>query len=150
MISLTVKELPVEISTIYKSKEENIAITINPDTNRNGIPYFKVLNASHPVYAKSSVRILFNEPDYIISEGEETVWKFNTALLTNILNRESKLYIGITNWEAAKFMWNWEYFDSMFDIKKYFNGDYDEEYKDEPSYVPSILKIPDYTKLNFD
>lgn len=151
MVEVVLEEYLEEMATVYKNKEEDVTVAVNPDSNRIGNPYFKFFNNSDFRKADSVIRITFDNSDYIIYKDGKRLWKLNTQekkLLIKILRDESKQYKGFTNWEAAKFNWNYEYFEEMFDFEKYFNGEYDEEYKDDPSYVSSKLKMPDYTKLN--
>lgn len=153
MIKLFVEEFLEEMATIYKSKEYGVCVAVNPDSGRSGNPYFKFFNDSDFRKATNIVRILFKEPDYVVHKDGKKLWKLNTKekkLLISILQKESKQYKGYTNWEAAKFNWNYEYLEEMIDIEEYYNGDYDEMYSDNPGYIKSTLKMPDYTKLNIE
>jgi hypothetical protein len=152
MIQLISEEYLEEMSTIYKSKEYGIGVSVNPDSKRSGNPYFKFYNSSDYLSATKIIRIMFNKPDYIIHNNGKELWKLNSKekkLLMDVLHMPSKRYRGRTNWEAAKFDWNYEYLEEMIDIDEYFNGDYDELYKNNPGYVNSTLSIPNYTNLKF-
>ena len=51
-----------------------------------------------------------------------------------------------TNWQMACWLWNMEY--NYFelgpdDMKLYFEGRFDDQFKDHPSYVPSTTPIPE-------
>lgn len=151
MITLILEEYLDEMATIYKSKEYSICVTVNPDSKRTGVRYFKFYNDPDPRQATHVIRILFNEPDYVVHKDGKKLWKLNThekKLLIKVLKEESSRYSGRTNWQVAMYDWNYEYLEEMINSDKYFNGEYDEMYKDVPGYVPSTLKMPDYTKLN--
>lgn len=150
MIKLICEEFLEEMATIYKSKEYGVLVAVNPDSRRIGIPYFKFYNNSNYNKADSIIRILFTKPDYIIHKDGKKLWKLNSSdkkLLMEIMNEESKQYKGFSNWEAAKFNWNYEYLEEMIDIEEYFYGDCDEKYSDTVGYIKSDLEMPDYTKL---
>lgn len=153
MIRLVLEEYLEEMATIYKSKEYGVCVAVNPDSGRSGNPYFKFFNNSDFRKATKIIRILFKKPDYVVHKDGKQLWKLNTKekkLLIEILNTESKQYKGYTNWEAAKFNWNYEYMEELLDIEEYYAGNYDELYKNNPGYVPSTLKMPDYNKLNVE
>ena len=151
MIEPIYEECLDEMSTIYKSKEYGICVAVNPDSKRSGNAYFKYFNNSDFNKATKVIRILFKDIDYVVHKDGKQLWKINTKekkLLIEILKKESNRYKGYTNWDAAKFDWNYEYLEEMIDSDLYFNGYYDEMYKDNPGYVPSTLKMPDYSRLN--
>jgi hypothetical protein len=115
--------------------------------------YFKFFNSSDYKKATAVISILFNKPDYVYHKDGKQLWKLNSKekkLLIKTLKEESGHFSGYTNWDIAKYDWNREYFEEPLNMEKYFNGDYDDIYKNEPSYVPSTLKMPDYTKLNVE
>jgi hypothetical protein len=150
MIKLITEEFLDEMATIYKNKEYGVLVAVNPDSRRIGIPYFKFYNNSNYNKADSVIRILFTEPDYIVHKDGKKLWNLNSSdkrLLMQILQEESKQYKGITNWDAAKFNWNYEYLEEMLDFEKYFDGEYDKQYKDVVGYIKSDLEIPDYTQI---
>lgn len=152
MIKLIVEEYLDEMATIYKSKEYGILVAVNPDSKRSGLPYFKFFNSYDFNKATHVIRIMFKDTDYVVHNDSKKLWKLNTQdkkLLVKIMNQESKRYKGYTNWDAAKFDWNYEYLEEMLDIDSYFNGEYDDVYESNPGYIPSTLKMPDYTKINF-
>ena len=154
MIRLYLEEYLGEMATIYKSQHYGVLVSVNPDSNRNGNPYFKFYNSSNYLKATKIVRITFNSPNYIVhtnSDGKK-LWKLNSEeknLLMNILKLNSPSYSGKTIWDAAKYTWNLEYLEELINIDDYFKGTYDEKYKDNTGYIPHNLEMPDYTKLNF-
>lgn len=153
MIRLVLEEYLEEMATIYKSKEYGIMVAVNTDSNRKGTAYFKFFNSSDYKKATAVIRILFNKPDYVYHKDGKQLWKLNSKekkLLIKTLKEESGHFSGYANWDIAKYDWNREYFEDPLNMEKYFNGDYDDIYKNEPSYVPSTLKMPDYTKLNVE
>lgn len=152
MIKLLLEEYLDEMATIYKSTEYGIMVAVNPDSNRNGNPYFKFYNSSNYRKATKVIRVLFKEPDYVIHSDNMDLWKITSKevkLLIDILNKPSTRYKPHSNWVAAKFDWNYEYLEELLDINDYVKGLYDDKYKNNPGYVPSTLKMPDYTKLKF-
>ena len=152
VVRLISEEYLEEMATIYKSKEYGIMVAVNPDSGRSGNPYFKFYNNSNFNNADKVIRIMFKKPDYVIHKDGKKLWKLNSKekkLLLKVLNMESENFSGYTNWEIAKFDWNREYLEESINIEKYFNGDYDEMYKTNAGYVPSTLKIPDYSKIIF-
>lgn len=152
MIKLVQEDYLVEMATIYKSRQYGIGVAVHPDSKRMGLSYFKFYDNPDYTQAKKIIRILFKSPDYTIHKDGKKLWKLNSddkKLLVKILKQESSRYDGYTNWDIAKYDWNCEYFEEQLNMKRYFNGEYDEEYKDKPSYVPSDLKMPDYTKITF-
>lgn len=153
MIRLVLEEYLEEMATIYKSKEYGICVAVNPHSKRKGIPYFKFYDDSDFTKAERVIRILFTEPDYVVHKDSKKLWKLNMKdkkLLISVLKKESKRYKGYTNWQVAMYDWNYEYLEEMISIDEYFNGEYDEEYKNTVGYIPSTLKMPDYTKLNVE
>lgn len=154
MIKLFLEEYLDEMATIYKSQQYGVLVSVNPDSNRNGNPYFKFYNSSNYSKATKIVRIAFKSTDYIVhanSDGKK-LWKLNNkekSLLIAIMKSNSPSYSNRTVWDAAKYTWNLEYLEELINIDNYFNGDYDEKYKDDAGYIPHDLDMPDYTKLNF-
>lgn len=152
MIELIHEEFLDEMATIYKSKEYGIGVSVNPDSHRSG-SYFKFYN--NPDYRRATklIRITFKRIDYLIHPDSKELWKLNSKdkkLLIKILKQESGQHDGYSNWDIAKYDWNCEYLEEQLNMKKYFDGYYDEMYADNPGYVPSTLKMPDYSKLNVD
>lgn len=153
MINLILEEFLEEMATVYKNKECGVCIAVNPDSGRVGKPYFKFFNDSDFRKATHIIRILFDEVDYIVHNDGKKLWKLNhkeKQLLMSILQKESKQYKGYTNWDAAKFNWNYEYLEEMISIDEYYNGNYDEIYKNAPGYIISTLLMPDYMKLTVE
>lgn len=141
-----------EMATIFKNKEQNISVVVNPDSNRSGNPYFKFVNNSNFRNADKIIRILFNRPDYVIHHDGKELWELNSKekkLLIAVMNKESSKYRGYTNWQAAKFDWNYEYFEEDWNIDDYFAGKYDKDFEINPGFIVSTLKMPDYTKITF-
>jgi hypothetical protein len=151
MIRLIHEEYLDEMTTIYKDRQYGIMVAVNPDSNRNGLSYFKFYNNCSYEKATHVIRITFKEVNYIIHKDGKKLWKLNSSekkLLAKVLKQESGKFNGYTNWDIAKYEWNVEYFEEIMNIEKYFNGEYDDIYKNNPGYVSHDLKMPDYTKLN--
>ena len=152
MIRIICEEYLDEMATIYKNREYGILVAVNPDSKRSGNPYFKFYNNVSYDKATKVVRILFNYPDYVLHKDRMELWKLNSKekkLLIKILKEESDMYDGYTNWDIAKYEWSLEYLEEPLNMAKYFKGEYDTIYKNNPGYIPSTLKMPDYTKLQF-
>ena len=151
MIILENIEYLEEMATVYKSTEKNCSVAVNPDSNRIGFAYFKFYNSSNFRNATKVVRILFTKPDFVYHRDGLRLWELNSGekkLLIEVLKSPSNRFKGHTIWDAAKFEWNSEYFEEMFDVDIYFAGGYDEKYKGVAGYVPSTLEMPDYTQLD--
>lgn len=153
---------PIEsMARVGKDDEANMVYYVNPDLNRIGEPYFKVYdNISHPK-AKHIARISFLEPRYIVHKEEagKQTWRLNSSerkKMISYLNKKSPFF-GISFFQYAMYNWNLEYgfLDIDFDeslyhdpIEAYKEGFFDtKENVNHPSYLPSYLEIPDYTKL---
>lgn len=141
-----------EMATVLRDTENNICITVNPDSGRIGDPYFKFFNNSDYTKATHVIRILFKTANYAVHKDGKKLWKLNhkdKKLLVTSLNKLSRKYknTGATVWDAVKFDWNFEYLQLDIEMDEYLAGEYDEMYKNEPSYVPSTYKMPDYMQL---
>lgn len=140
----------VEMSTIYYGNTENVGIAVNPDGGRIGDPYFKFYNNKSYSASTHLARIMFFKPEYAVHSGSKKPWNLNSKerkILVTVMNKESDYYDNATNWDAAKFDWNREALKLPIKISKYLQGEYDELYSDNPSYVPSYLKMPNYRNL---
>lgn len=65
MIRLFLEEYLDEMSTICKDYQNDVCIAVNPDSNRQGNPYFKFYNSASHKSATNVIRILFNSADYV-------------------------------------------------------------------------------------
>lgn len=151
MIKLTQEPL-FEMATVHRDFTNNVSVAVNPDSTKIGDPYFKFYNSTDYRKADKVIRILFNSPDFVVHQDIKEFWNLNgkeKKLLVDCLNTKSKKYkfTGCSVWDATKFDWNYEYLGIDIEVDNYLNGEYDETYKNNPSYVPSTLGMPDYTKL---
>lgn len=152
MIKLMFKEYINEMATVYRNEKYGICVAVNPDSGRIGDSYFKYYNASSYGKATHVIRILFNRPDYVVHKDDKQLWEINfydKKILIKALKSPSQYYPEITTWEGAKFDWNREYLEVPLMLNKYLKGEYDEMYKDNPGYVSSKLKMPNYKEINF-
>lgn len=154
IIRLFLEEYLDEMSTICRDNKNNVSVAVNPDSNRQGNPYFKFYNSASHKSATNVIRILFNSADYVdpINTDGKKLWKLShkdKKVLMELLNEPSSDYSDMTTWEACKFRWNVEYFEFTFYRDKYINGEYDKDktLAENPSYVPYSLKMPDYNKI---
>lgn len=142
---LEAAEYLTEMATVTIDRKHNFRIQVNPDRKRIGVPYFKVFNSSKLKSGETKVarfHFLDNKMEYYKDEYIDWyVRKTDLNKIRNLLMDYHEDFPNYTNWEMACYLWNMEY---GFDIKRreYFLGKYDKEYKDNPSYVPSITSIP--------
>ena len=156
MIKLFLKEYLDEMSTVCRDNQNNVSIAVNPDSERQGHPYFKFYNNVYYGDAAKVVRILFNSADYVENKNAEDqkLWKLShkeKKLLKELLSSTSAEYSDMTIWEACKFEWNFEYLEQSINLDKYVNGEYDKDktFTENPGYVHYSLEMPDYLELNF-
>ena len=133
-------------------RDDFMLMAINPDSDRIGEPYFKVYNAGSWGKATKVARLSFFEPKLIIHTGGNILpWKNLTRRdiedIEDFLDSPARGEFRATVWDALKYRWNDEYSFYMKSIFAYLDGEYDEEYKDDLSYVPSYLDPPDYKQL---
>ncbi len=127
-------------------------ITINPHPNLIKTPYFKVYDADNWRKATKVARLTFFEPKWIgHTGGHIPPWIILTEQdiqnIEDYFKSPSRDTPGAKVWDVLKYRWNDEYGFYMRSFADYIRGEYDEEYKDDPSYVPSYLDPPDYRKL---
>lgn len=65
MIRLFLEEYLDEMSTICRDNKNNVSVAVNPNSNRQGNPYFKFYNSASHKSATNVIRILFNSADYV-------------------------------------------------------------------------------------
>ena len=126
MIKLFLKEYLDEMSTVCRDNKNNVSIAVNPDSERQGHPYFKFYNNVYYGDAAKVVRILFNSADYVENKNAEDqkLWKLShkeKKLLKELLSSPSAEYSDMTIWEACKFEWNFEYLEQSINLNKYVN-----------------------------
>lgn len=140
-----------EMATVARipatNKRSALRIEVNPDRKRKGDPYFKVMDTMGYDKKKSRVcRLHFLDSGMEFHTGDGLLtWDITNRDIKEIikaLKMEHEDFPEYTNWQMACYLWNMEY---GFDINRqsYFNGEYDDKYKDHPSYVPSTQEIPD-------
>lgn len=69
MIRLFLEEYLDEMATICKDYQNDVCITVNPDSNRQRNSYFKFYNSANYKSATKVVRILFNSANYIVHQN---------------------------------------------------------------------------------
>lgn len=153
---------PIEsMSQIGIDKENNRVYYVNPDTGRQGEPYFKAYNNKSVGKASSIARISFLAPKYIFhrnSDGKSN-WILSSKerkQMVEYLNKKSAFF-NVTSWQYAMYTWNleWGFFSDGFPedkfssaIDAYVKGHFDSSKNlEHPSYLQSTLIMPDYTKL---
>lgn len=145
-----------EMATIVNDEREEKSITVNPDTRRVGDPYFKVYNSAKRKPGETAVaRCHFKDSGMAFHIGDGYIdWQIDNddvKKIKKLLNKtannpnpyadDSAKY---TIWQITCYKWNEEYFGGAINsFSKYVKGEYDEEFKEHPSYVPSTQKIPE-------
>ena len=140
-----------EMAVVGYDESLSIIVEVNPDSKRTGNEYFKVYDSSSKEKAKRVCRILFREPKYVNHRRGRGMtkrmsnWIMNSRERKNLisfLKRESKLFQGLTIWQAAIVLFNNEKglqkpetMENFMDKLKY------------PDYLPIDLPMPDYTQL---
>ena len=153
MLRLFIKQPLEEMATVYSDANYGILVTVNPDPNRVGDPYFKFFNSVSYKSATKAVRIYFKKLGYTYHRRDgKKLWKMNAKelnILMTILKTKSAVDPKYSVWDMAKFYWNNEYFGAAFNMEEYFKGTYDEDpqYKDHPSFVKASEELRDYTQL---
>ena len=146
------EELLYEFATVRAKDANNLGIVmaVNPTPNYIGNPYFKVYNAPQFNKATKVARISFFKPELIEHQRNKLPW-------LNMNNKDKKNIIKFLNlraatqkctvWEALKYYWNSEKGINVGYIEDYLNGDFDEKNRNNPDYIPSTLKMPNYMEL---
>ena len=144
-----------EMSTVAINKDKpNLLVMVNVDPNRIGNPYFKVFNSSSYQKATKVARLHFFDEGVELHRGKYEIWdltKKDIKIIKEFLQRNHKGSLKYTNWQMACWLWNLEYNYFQFDIDdidRYMNGDFDKQFKDHPSYIPSDTPIPETWILN--
>ena len=140
-----------EMVTIKRDIQNNKCITVNPDSNKEGNPYFKYYNHQSYNSATAVIRILFKEPGFVIHKNYDgkDFWNISVSdkkILMKILMSPYSANKNYTIWDYAKYQWNYEYLEVDIDFEDYVNGEYDDFYKDNPSYVSSKEQIKNYNQ----
>ncbi len=137
-----------EMATVVTSKKPALRIQVNPDRNRIGNPYFKVYDSSSFTKGTKVARLHFLDTGMEYHQDEFDDWMLSEKdikLIKELLNELHPREHDYTNWQMSKWLWNMEYMTSLpYDgIDDYFDGKFDDEFKDHPSYVPSNTPIPE-------
>lgn len=149
------------MSTVAYTEDPQQCVLVNPDSRRRGDPYFKYLDASSYMKATRLARISFLAPKLISHSNPRGMrrWKLNSRecrQLQNFLKSKDMSCPALTVYESAKFCWNkeWQFIGQVtpegYTSREaaYLDGYYDnQDNLQHPSYLPSTLKQPDYTKL---
>lgn len=78
-----------------------------------------------------------------IKPEADNVVKVSNKNIYEILSQPSKRFNGYSNWQVFKFIWNSEHLDVDINFNKYFEGYYDDLYKDIKGYLPSTVELKD-------
>lgn len=131
--------------------KHQIMAAVNPTEDRIGECYFKVYDGQTYRLSKKVVRIDFFGPRMLKHRNStKKHWSDTTKQdlkqINDFLDSECAEYNGVTVWEVLKYHWNIEKGFDITTIQNYMNGDFDDEFIDDPDYVPSVLESPDYTE----
>ena len=146
------EELLNELATVRAKDYKNIGLlmAVNP-SDYIGEPYFKVYDAVQWEKSSKVARISFFEPRLIRHKSDKLPWlsinSKDRKRIVDFLNQKST----ITNysvWDMLKYFWNSEKGIDIGIIDEYLNGDNDGANKNNPDYVPSTLRMPNYLELN--
>ena len=139
-----------ETATVATSEKLKLRIAVNPNPGRRGVPYFKVYDDPIPKKRESQVaRPHFKDEGMEYHNGVYYDWDLKGGGLKDIkqlLQTPHEDFDPLTNWQIACFQWNVEYGFiglSRENRSKYFNHEFDERFKDDPSYVLSTQPIPE-------
>lgn len=143
--------LVTEMATVATSTDPQLHIEVNPDRKRKGNPYFKVLDTASFIPNKSKAcRLHFKDSEMEYHTGDGLLrWKITNKDVKAIKKLLNKRYDDVpeyTNWQMCCWLWNLEYGFEFFNRSHrdaYFAGEFDEKFKDHPSYVPSTQEIPE-------
>ena len=139
-----------EMATVVTSEKPKIKIAVNPDGKRKGNPYFKVYDDFSPKQHETQVirphfkdeEMEYHNDAYYDWDPKNNEWEE----IRDLLQKQHEDFTHLTNWQMACFLWNAEYgfFGADKEYrKKYFNHEFDEEFRDNPSYVPSTQEMPE-------
>ena len=150
------------MATIGSHVSPNFTIAVNPDSNRSGDCYFKYFDRESYSKAEHVARVNIRDTSRFYhknSDGKKE-WSLNAKdkkELVSYLQSESDEWVGVSNWESVLYHWNIEShtIDDPFPkdiysskIEAFLSGYYDtEENLQNPSYVASYLKMPNYRNL---
>ena len=147
-----------EMADVITLQDPVISIQVNPDNSRKGNPYFKVYNTLNLRPGETKVmRLHFLDSGMEYHQDKYLDWvptKKDINMIISVLSmvhtiNKGKIKTNHTNWQEACFLWNRFYgFLNPFDDDDYFDGKFDTQYKDHPSYVPSTTPIPDTWEYN--
>lgn len=147
-----------EMASIYprvRDPKIKVCTAVNPSEDRIGNCYFKLYDASIYGKAKHVIRLNFFKPEALHHrKSTKLPWlditKSDLKDLNDYLDEESVNYPGYTIWDALKYSWNIEKGFDVGTIWNYCNGDYEEEFIDDPDYIPSILTPCDYSLVDLN
>lgn len=145
------EEILNELATVRAKNYENIGLlmAVNP-SDYIGEPYFKVYDATQWNKATKVARISFFEPRLIKHKSDKLPWlSINSGdrkRIVEFLGRYATTQ-KCTVWNSLKYYWNSEKGFDVGYVEDYLSGKYDLKYADDPDYVPSTLKMPNYLEL---
>lgn len=148
------------MATVGRHFKPNFIIVVTPDTNRQGVCYFKYLDSESYDTAEHIARIDIRSADRIYHKDGTGKKEWNLSskdkkALCKYLDSSSKENRKVTNWKLLLYHWNNEHglleedysddYDSRLDA--FADGFFDELNEGDPAYVASDLIRPDYMQL---
>lgn len=134
------------VGVIERHGTFGIKVTVDSDRGNKPGTYFKIYDSNDYHSAKHCLRINFKSNTYFYHRGFPRVWNPSHVPFDDInkwLKEKSKYEPTLSNWQYAIFQWDREcgYYIS---IEDFISGKSDIEYGDNPRYVLSTQKMPDY------
>ena len=136
-----------EMATVVTvNKPRPVRVQVNPDSNRKGSPYFKVFPTERFNNDTRVARLHFLDSGMEYHRDEFKDWKITNKDcddIISVLKSTHYRFSDYTVWQMTCYYWNMEYqFILPDEIDRYMNGEFDDEYKSHPSYIPSTTPIP--------
>lgn len=101
-----------EMAMAWVDKQANKCVWVeNPNTYSN--EYFKYLDSFSYIKADKVARISLQSPEYIEHADSKKSWKLTSKEkkeLVMLMNKESRVYKGYSNWQATLIRYNFDNF----------------------------------------
>ncbi|MDE7354444.1 MAG: hypothetical protein K2O06_15540 [Acetatifactor sp.] len=131
--------------------EDKLNISVNQETKRLSIAYFKVYDHQKYSAAGRVARLHFKDSgmEYHSDSRGKKIWEISgsdSRRIVKLMQSPSDDHDGYTNWQVACYQWN--YHNGLVkSFKDYFAGKYDHMYDNDDrlkeAYVPSTQEMPE-------
>ena len=151
------------MATVGRHQNPNFLVSVNPDSNRAGICYFKYYNSDDYTKATHVTRLNFRIPEKVSHKNRDgkKEWELNSHdrdAICEYLDAPSKSNraLNVTNWVVALYHWNDEIglleadYPEEYESKlhAFMNGFFDtDDNLKKLSYVSSKLVRPNYKEI---